>query len=136
MVEALGQLNTRLTREQGVSLAVRLGVHTGLVVVGDVGGGARQEQLALGETPNVAARLQGIAPPNALVISAATLQLLRGFFAFEPLGAPPLKGLAQPIQVYKVLYESMARSRFDSVTAAELAPLVGREPEVTVLMER
>src|SRR5438128_6987283 len=61
MIEALSQLNTRLAQERGVHLAVRLGVHTGLVVVGDVGGGTRQEQLALGETPNLAARLQGTA---------------------------------------------------------------------------
>jgi len=81
IVEAMGQLNTRLTQERGVQLAVRLGIHTGLVVVGEVGGGTRQEQLALGETPNVAARLQGLAAPNTLVISAATLQLLGGFFA-------------------------------------------------------
>ena len=59
IVEALGQLNTRLAQERGVHLAVRLGIHTGLVVVGEVGGGTRQEQLALGETPNLAARLQG-----------------------------------------------------------------------------
>src|SRR5215470_5734398 len=72
IVEALGQLNTRLVQEHGVHLAVRLGIHTGLVVVGEVGGGTRQEQLALGETPNLAARLQGIATPNTVVISAAT----------------------------------------------------------------
>ena len=83
MVEAVGQLNTRLGRERDVQLAVRLGVHTGLVVVGEVGGGGRQEHLALGETPNVAARLQGIAAPNTLVISAATLPLLGGFFASQ-----------------------------------------------------
>ena len=87
MVEALGQLNTRLAQEQGVQLAVRLGIHTGLVVVGEVGGGTRQEQLALGETPNLAARLQGLAAPNTLVISAATLPLLGGFFACQSLGA-------------------------------------------------
>src|SRR5262245_42219666 len=86
IVEALGQLNTRLSQERGVHLAVRLGIHTGLVVVGEVGGGARQEQLALGETPNLAARLQGIAAPNTLVISAATFQLLGGFFACRSLG--------------------------------------------------
>src|SRR6266498_1557029 len=80
MTEALGQLNTRLEYAQGVHLAARLGIHTGLVVVGDVGGGTRQEQLALGETPNLAARLQGIAAPNTVVISVATLQLLGGFF--------------------------------------------------------
>src|SRR5262249_37619879 len=75
MIEALGQLNTRLGQERGVQLAVRLGIHTGLVVVGEVGGGTRQEQLALGETPNFAARLQGIAAPNTMVISAATVPL-------------------------------------------------------------
>ena len=68
----MGQLNTRLAQERGVHLAVRLGIHTGLVVVGEVGGGHAQEQLALGETPNLAARLQGVAAPNTLVISAAT----------------------------------------------------------------
>src|SRR5262249_59583856 len=75
MVEALGQLNTRLGPERGVHLAVRLGLHTGLVVVGEMGGGTRQEQLALGETPNLAARLQGIAAPNTLVISPTTFHL-------------------------------------------------------------
>ena len=114
IVEALGQLNTRLGPEQGVQLAVRLGIHTGLVVVGEVGGGTRQEQLALGETPNLAARLQGIAAPNTVVISAATFQLLGGFFACQPLGTPPLKGQAQPLAVYRVLYESMARSRLEA----------------------
>ena len=83
MAEAMGQLNTRLEHERGVHLAVRLGIHTGLVVVGEMGGGARQEQLALGETPNLAARLQGLAAPNTLVISAATFQLLGGFFACQ-----------------------------------------------------
>ena len=86
IVEALGQLNTRLEQERGVHLAVRLGIHTGLVVVGEVGGSTRQEQLALGETPNLAARLQGLAAPNTLVISAATLPLLGGFFACQSLG--------------------------------------------------
>src|SRR5207253_2037900 len=64
MIEVMGQLTTRLERERGVRLTVRLGIHTGLVVVGEVGGGTRQEQLALSETPNLAARLQGIAAPN------------------------------------------------------------------------
>src|SRR5215813_4618000 len=83
MIEALGQLNIRLGQEHGVQLAVRLGIHTGLVVVGEVGGDTRQEPLALGETPNLAARLQGIAAPNTVVISAATFQLLGGFFACQ-----------------------------------------------------
>jgi TOMM system kinase/cyclase fusion protein len=136
MIEAVGQLNTRLAQERGVQLAVRLGIHTGLVVVGDVGGGTRQEQLALGETPNLAARLQGIAAPNTLVISAATFQLLGGFFACQPLGTPLLKGLAQPLAVYRVLYESMARSRLEAVGSAGLTPLVGREQDIGLLQER
>src|SRR5262245_825797 len=103
MVEALGQLNVRLQQKRSVELAVRLGIHTGLVVVGEVGGGARQEQLALGETPNLAARLQGIAVPNTVVISAATVPLLGGFFTCQSLGTPVLKGLAQPLEVYRVL---------------------------------
>ena len=130
MIEALGQLNARLEQERGVHLAARLGIHTGLVVVGDVGGGTRQEQLALGETPNLAARLQGIAAPNTLVISAATFQLLGGFFACQPLGTPLLKGQAQPLAVYRVLYESMARSRLEASGSTGLTPLVGREQEV------
>jgi AAA ATPase domain/Adenylate and Guanylate cyclase catalytic domain len=119
-----------------VQLAVRLGVHTGLVVVGDVGGGTRQEQLALGETPNLAACLQGIAAPNTLVISATTFQLLGEFFACQLLGTPLLKGLAQPLAVYRVLYESMARSRLEAAGDTGLTPLVGREQEIGLLRER
>ena len=137
VLEALEQLNTRLTQERGVHLAVRLGIHTGLVVVGEVGGGTRQEQLALGETPNLAARLQGIAAPNTLVISATTFQLLGGFFACQPLGTPPLKGQAQPLAVYRVLYESMARSRLEAAASSTgWTPLVGREQEIELLRER
>ena len=136
IVEALGQLNTRLGQERGVHLAVRLGIHTGLVVVGEVGGGTRQEQLALGETPNLAARLQDLAASNTVVISAATYQLLGGFFACQPLGTRPIKGLPQPLEVYQVLYESTARSRLDVAGSAGLTPLVGREQEVALLRER
>jgi class 3 adenylate cyclase/predicted ATPase len=136
IVEAMGQLNTHMEQERGVQLAVRLGIHTGLVVVGDVGGGTRQEQLALGETPNVAARLQGIAAPNTLVISAATFQLLGGFFACQSLGTPLLKGIAQPLEVHQVLYERTARNRLEAVGSASLTALVGRESEVALLRER
>ena len=103
MMEAVGQLNTRLEHERRVHLAMRLGIHTGLVVVGEVGGEARHEQLALGEPPHVAARLQGLAAPNTVVTSAATVPLLGGFFACQLLGPHLLKGLLQPIEVYQVL---------------------------------
>jgi predicted ATPase/class 3 adenylate cyclase len=136
MVEAVGQLNTRLGQERGVQLAVRLGIHTGQVVVGEIGGGAKHEQLAFGETPNLAARLQGIAAPDTLVISASTVPLLGGFFACQSLGPHLLKGLPQPIEVYQVLSERTARSRLDAVGSTGLTPLVGREPEVALLRER
>src|SRR5215831_9201686 len=136
IVEALGQLNIRLRQERGVQLAIRLGCHTGLVVVGDVGGGPRQAQLALGETPNLAARLQGLAAPNTVVISAATVPLLGGFFACQPLGPHLLKGFAQPLEVYQVRYESMARSRLEAAGSTGLTPLVGREQEIGLLRER
>jgi TOMM system kinase/cyclase fusion protein len=136
IIEAIRQLNTRLAPERGVHLAIRLGVHTGLVVVGDVGDGTRQEQLALGETPNLAARLQGIAAPNTLVISAATWQLLRGFFACQPLGAYSIKGFTQPLEVYQVLYESTARSRLEAAGSTGLTPMVGQEQEIGLLLER
>jgi TOMM system kinase/cyclase fusion protein len=135
IIDALGQLNTRLEQECGVHLAARLGIHTGLVVMGEVGGGIRQEHLALGETPNLAARLQGLAAPNTVVISATTFHLLGGFFACQPLGAPPLKGQAQPLAVYRVLYESMARSRLEAVGSTGWTPLVGREQEIGLLRE-
>jgi class 3 adenylate cyclase len=136
MVEAVGQLNSRLERDRGVHLAVRLGIHTGLVVVGEVGDGIRHEQLALGETRNLAARLQGIAAPNTLVISAATSQLLGGFFACQSLGTHLLKGFAQPTEVYQVLSESTTRSRLEGTGGTSLTPLVGREQEVGLLLDR
>jgi class 3 adenylate cyclase/predicted ATPase len=136
MVEAVGQLNTRLEQKCGVQLAVRLGIHTGLVVVGEIGGGARREQLALGETPNVAARLQGMAAPNTVVISAATVPLLGGFFTCQSVGTHLLKGLPQPIEIYQVRSESTARSRLEAAGSTGLTPLVGREQEAGLLRER
>src|SRR5882724_7129957 len=136
LLEALEPLNARLALPPEDRVAVRLGVHTGLVVVGDVGTGARHEPLALGETPNIAARLQSLAAPNTLVISAATYQLIAGYFMCEALGAQPLRGLAQPLQVYRVLHASGVQSRFEVAAARGLTPLVGRAPEVALLMER
>jgi class 3 adenylate cyclase/predicted ATPase len=136
IIDALRQLNIRLGQERGVNLAVRMGVHTGLVVVGHVGGGARHEQLALGETPNLAARLQGLAAPNTLVISAAAVPLLGGFFAYQSLGTPALKGVAHQLEVYQVLYERMARSRLEAAGHTGLTPLVGRDQEIALLLER
>ena len=136
IVEAIGTLNTQLAQEKGVRLAVRLGIHTGLVVVGEMGGGSRREQLALGETPNVAARIQGLAAPDTVLVSTATYRLIAGFFERQDLGTPTLKGVTEPVPVYQILGESAAQSRLDVAGVTGLTPLVGRETEVTLLRER
>jgi predicted ATPase/class 3 adenylate cyclase len=136
MVEAMAILNRRLGQRHGVRLAVRVGIHTGLVVVGEMGGGGRQEQLALGDTPNIAARLQGLAAPNTVVISAATQQLIQGYFTCHTLGAQTLKGVATPLWVYQVGRATEVQQRFDVAAARGLTPLVGREHEVALLRER
>src|SRR5215471_16927030 len=148
IVDAMAALNARLAPHSGVQLAVRLGLHTGVVVVGEMGGGSRQEgpsgpaptqsrqQLAMGDTPNVAARLQGLAAPDTVVISPTTLRLVQGYFTCNALGAHTLKGLAAPLQVYRILGESAAQSRLDVAGATGLTPLVGRDAEVALLLER
>ncbi len=136
IVEALHTLNNRLMQGQGVRLAVRMGMHTGLVVVGAMGGGGRQEQLALGETPNIAARLQSLARPDTVVISEATAHLIHGYFVCQPLGAQALRGVSQPLLVYQVLQESGAQTRLDVVTSRGLTPLVGRDEEVALVHRR
>jgi len=136
MVEAMGALTTRLEQQHGVRLAVRVGMHTGPVVVGEMGAGSRREQLALGETPNVAARIQALAAPNTVAISAASQQLVQGYFIYDDLGAHALKGVDTPLQVYRVVGESGAQSRLDVPSPRGLTPLVGREAEVTLLLDR
>jgi class 3 adenylate cyclase len=136
MVEAMGALNARLAQSYGVQLAVRIGIHTGVVVVGEMASGSRQEQLAMGETPNVAARLQGLAAPDTVVISPTTFRLVQGYFTCHDLGAHTLKGLTAPLQVYRILGESAAQGRLDVVGATGLTPLVGRDAEVALLLER
>src|SRR4029453_12410956 len=121
----LETLNHRRGQRPGAHLAVRVGIHTWLVVVGEMGGGGRQEQLALGDTPNVAARIQGLATPDTVVISAATHRLLQGMFAYEDLGTPPLKGVGTPVPVYRVLGECGAQSRLEAALPTGLTPLVG-----------
>jgi hypothetical protein len=113
-----------------------VGIHTGLVVGGEMGGGGRQEPLALGETPNLAARLQSLAPPNRVVISARTRQLVGGVFDLEELGTHALKGVPTPIPVYGVRGESAAESRFEAAIATVLTPLVGRDEEISLVLRR
>jgi energy-coupling factor transporter ATP-binding protein EcfA2 len=136
MLAAMGDLNQGLQQAKGIQLAIRIGVHTGLVVVGEMGGAQRQEQLALGETPNIASRIEGLAEPNTVAISAATSHLVEGYFTCESLGEQTLRGVAEPLHVYRVLQESGARGRLDVAGTRGLTPLVGREVEVALLLER
>ena len=136
ILDAMGTLNTRLERAKGMRLAVRIGIHTGPVVVGTMGSGGRHEQLALGETPNLAARLQSLAAPDTVAISETTHRLVQGYFRCDDLGSPSLKGVETPLRVYRVVEESAAQSRLDVAGTTGLTPLVGREHEVGLLQER
>jgi predicted ATPase len=133
LIEAIAELNTRLEADYGVQLAVRLGIHTGPVVVGEVGSEGRHEQLALGETPNIAARLEALAAPNTVVISPVTARLVRQTFVLEDLGASALKGVDEPMAVWQVL-GLRTPSRHDDEVARNRTPfLVGRDEELGLL---
>ena len=93
---------------------MRIGLHTGLVVIGEMGSSEKREILALGEAPNIAARLQGLAEPDTVVLSAATHRLVVGLFECQDLGLQTLKGISTPLSVYRVVRESEAQSRFEA----------------------
>src|SRR5262249_882406 len=136
ILATMEDLHTHLPPAKGITLAVRLGIHTGLVVIGAMGDQGRHEHLALGETPNIAARIQGLTAPNTIAMSEATYRLVQGYFACQDLGAQTLRGVAEPVHVYRVLQESGARGRLDVAQTRGLTPLVGRALEVTLLQER
>ena len=115
---------------------VRIGIHTGPVVVGQMGGGSRHEQLALGETPNIAARVQGKAEPDTVLISTATYRLVEGLFACQDLGPQELKGISTVQSLYQVQSTSEDHSRFEVSVRTGLTPLVGRSQELGLLVAR
>ena len=131
LVAAVGGLKTH------AALQTRVGVATGLVVVGHlIGSGASQEQAIVGETPNLAARLQGIAEPNSVVVAEDTRKLLGNLFELENLGAKELKGIAGPVRAWAALRPSSAEGRFEALHASGLTELVGREEELELLLRR
>jgi class 3 adenylate cyclase/predicted ATPase len=131
LVEAVAALKTR------APLQTRVGIATGLVVVGDlVGSGEAQERGIVGETPNLAARLQGVAVPNTVVIAEGTRKLLGDLFDFEDLGAQNLKGIAGTVRAWAALRPASVESRFQAMHAAGLTALVGREEELELLLRR
>jgi predicted ATPase/class 3 adenylate cyclase len=133
LVEAVPRLKSTLSSP----LRVRIGIATGLVVVGDlIGKGAAQEQAVVGETPNLAARLQAIAEAGSVVVADSTRTLLGNLFEFRYLGSRELKGIAVPVRAWAALSESPAESRFDALHTAGLTQLVGRREEIDLLARR
>ena len=135
ILEAVQQFNKRLEKSNGIRISVRIGIHTGHVVIGDMGSTGQTQQLALGATPNIAARLQGLAEPDTLIISADTYALVKRFFLCEDKGEHQVKGIPTPIKVYRVIHENVARSRFEaSQDVSDQVTLVGRDDEVDQLV--
>jgi class 3 adenylate cyclase/tetratricopeptide (TPR) repeat protein len=136
-VQAGLDIMSRLAALRIAGLEARCGVHTGAVVVGEMGSGEKRLRDGIvGEAPNIAARLEGFAPPGALVMSEATLRLVEGFFEVDPLGAQVLKGVSTPLNLYRVLRSSAAPNRFEARSGQALTPLVGREIELGFLAKR
>lgn len=133
LIEAVRGMNARYTL--ALPLSVRIGIHTGFGVAGDVGGPERREQLVIGRTPNIAARLQGLAAPGTLVISEATRRLLDEAFILESLGLRILKGIEAPVEVLQVLREVRVNERAAAARLDHLSPLTGRHCELAVMDE-
>ena len=131
LVAAVGDLKTR------APLQARVGIATGLVIVGDlIGSGASQEQSIVGETPNLAARLQSMAEPNRVVIAEGTRKLLGKLFELEDLGAQDLKGITGPVRAWSALRPASVEGRFEAFHATGLTELIGREEELEILLRR
>jgi class 3 adenylate cyclase len=132
LVDAVGRL--AVTSAQ---LQARVGIATGLVVDGDlIGEGSAQEQSVVGETPNLASRLQALAEPAAVVIAAGTRRLVGDLFEYRDLGAAAVKGIAAPVAAWQVLRSSAVASRFEALRGSALTPLVGRDEEIDLLLRR
>jgi class 3 adenylate cyclase/predicted ATPase len=132
LIDAVGRLDVK-----SVKLQARVGIATGLVVVGDlIGEGSAQEQSVVGETPNLAARLQALAEPGTVVIAAGTRRLVGDLFEYRDLGALEVKGLAARVPAWQVLRPSAVASRFEALRGAALTRLVGRDEEIDLLLRR
>lgn len=126
-----------IARPDGTRLQARVGIATGLVVVGEIGGsGSAQERTIVGETPNLAARLQSLAAPDTVLISEATQHLLGGVFDLETIGEHELKGFARPVPVWRVRSEASIESRFAAIRTSSNLPFIGRAHEIGLLLDR
>ncbi len=137
VIATLRQANDRLEAEKSLRLQLRIGIETGLVVAGEIGAGSsRDRQAVVGETPNLAARLQSLAPPDSIIVGPATERLIQGSFLLENLGRHELKGVSVPIHVYRVLAQSDAVDSFEIRAGRGLTPLIGRTAELDMLRQR
>jgi len=137
ILDAMPGLNARVGSTKGVELAVRIGIATGLVVVGEtIGSGASEEKTVIGETPNLAARLQGLAGANGIVIGAVTRELTGAVFEYEDLGAHALKGISEPVHAWGVTRLRVQEDDPERAAAADGPVLVGRDEEIGLLLRR
>ncbi|MDE2402014.1 MAG: AAA family ATPase [Burkholderiales bacterium] len=136
LVATLNEVRITVSPQETVRLSVRVGIDTGVVVIGSMGAGPRREQLALGDAPNLAARLQTLAAPDTVLISDNTRKLAGGSFQYQDQGQHVLRGVREPRQVWRVMALSGTSSRFEAATGLGLTPLVGRQHELALLMDR
>ncbi len=135
LIQSLVKLNQTLSENKGITLSIRLGIHTGEVIIGEIGGGDKRIT-ALGETPNIAARLQDLAEPNTIVISPATHQLVNPHFDCTPLGQHRLKGFSRNFSLYKVIKPVNYFTRAQHQQASTQTPLIGRDQELGLLVNK
>jgi tetratricopeptide (TPR) repeat protein len=136
IVQAMRKLGPRLAESRSADVHVRVGIHTGAVVVGAMGGPDRPQSLAIGETVNMADRVQRAATPDSVLVSEATYRLTRGYFNFRDLGPQDLKGFSQAVPLYEVLGETGVRSRLDVAAVGGLTPFAGRDRELREMLDR
>jgi class 3 adenylate cyclase/tetratricopeptide (TPR) repeat protein len=136
LLRLLTDLNTRLQERYATTLSVRIGIHTGLVMLSDLGGRFQRDQFALGETPNIAARLQALAEPNQIIVSGAVCNIVRGFFDLEDLGERTLKGVSRAVAIYRVLGTTGVTDRLQAASEEGHTPFIARGAELAALQLR
>src|SRR4051812_1536974 len=138
ILDEISSLNARLLEEHDLAVQVRIGIHSGVVIAEELGGGAAETASQLdisGEMPHIASRIESVAPRGSVAISDDTRQLIEGYFDTEPLGQQTLRGVSRPIRVHRILGPTGAVGRLEVVTSRRLTPAVGREAEIAGLVQ-
>src|SRR3989475_7096893 len=135
MQDAARRYSEELRRAQGVEVQIRVGVNSGDVVVRSIGSDLRMDSSAVGQTTNLAARMEQLAAPGSIRLTAETLRLAEGFVQVSPLGPVPIKGLAEPIEVFELVSAGVARTRLEAAARRGLTRFVGRNAELEQLRD-